>query len=68
VLIRRRTWLLAVAIVCTALPFSFVFGDSGLRFFFLRDAPVASGACFASGAALWVMFALTVRRLRVTGL
>jgi len=68
VLIRRRTWQLAVAILLTALPFSFVFGDNGLRFFFLRDAPVAAGACFAGAAAFWALLAMTVRRLRVTGL
>jgi hypothetical protein len=67
-LLRRRTWLLAAAIFLTLLPLSFVFGDRGLRFFFLRDAPIASAASLACGALSWAMFFVTTRRLRVSGL
>ncbi|MFN8092945.1 MAG: hypothetical protein U0599_12100 [Vicinamibacteria bacterium] len=67
-LLRRRTWLLAWALFFTGLPLSFVFGDAGLRFLMLRDAPVASAASLAVAVVLWVLFARVARRLRVTGL
>jgi hypothetical protein len=67
-LLRRRTWLLALAIVFTALPLSFVFDERGLRFLMLRDAPLASMASWAAAAGLWVGFAAVSRRLKVTGL
>lgn len=67
-LLRRRTWLMAAAIFCSGLPFTIVGGDAGVRFFMLRDAPLASLALISVAAVCWVMFALTVRRLRVTGL
>jgi len=67
-LLRRRSWLLALALLFTGLPLSFVFDDTGLRFLMLRDAPYASGASLVGGAALWVAFSVVVRRLRVTGL
>ncbi len=67
-LLRRRTWLMAAAIVCSGLPFTIVGGDAGVRFFMLRDEPLASMVLVGVAAVCWVMFALTVRRLRVTGL
>ncbi len=67
-LLRRRTWTLALALFFTGLPLSFVFGDSGLRFLLIRDAPALGSASLAVAVALWIAYALTVRRLRVTGL
>ena len=67
-LIRRRMWLLALALFFTTLPLSFVFDDTGLRFLLIRDAPVPGAVFFAAGTALWWAFAVTARRLRVTGL
>ena len=67
-LLRRRTWTLALALFFTGLPLSFVFGDSGLRFLMIRDAPALASASLAAAAALWIAYAVTVRRLRVTGL
>ena len=67
-LLRRRTWLLALALFFTGLPLSFVFGDSGLRFLLIRDAPVLGSASLAAAAALWIAFGITARRLSVSGL
>jgi len=67
-LLRRRTWLLALAVFFSALPLSFQFGDGELRFFMLRDSPQVSAACAAAAVVLWIAFAAVSRRLRVTRL
>lgn len=67
-LLRLRTWLFAWALFFTGLPLSFVFGDEGLRFLMLRDAPLPSAASLAVAVVLWILFARVARRLRVTGL
>jgi anti-sigma factor RsiW len=67
-ILRRRTWLLALALFFTGLPLSFTFDSGGLSFLLIRDAPIPGSLFFATGAALWVAFAVTARRLRVTGL
>ncbi|MEO8369616.1 MAG: hypothetical protein ABI806_10470 [Candidatus Solibacter sp.] len=67
-LLRRRSWLLALALFSSALPLSFSFGEGGLRYFMLRDAPYPSAACLVVAAILWVLFAAVSRRLRVTRL
>ena len=67
-LLRRRSWLLALAILFTGLPVSFVFDGGSLRFFMLRDAPLASSICLVAALGLWIAFGVVTRRLRVTGL
>jgi anti-sigma factor RsiW len=67
-LLRRRTRFLAFALMFTGLPLSFVFDSSGLKFLLLRDAPLLASASLAIATALWIAFAVTARRLRVTGL
>jgi len=67
-LLRRRSWLLAMALLSTGLPLSFVFDKHGLRFFMLRDAPLAASAIWIAAVGLWIGFAVLARRLRVTGL
>jgi anti-sigma factor RsiW len=67
-LVRRRTWTLAFAWLFTGLPLSFVFDSGGFRFLLIRDAPVVAGLSLTIAAVLWTVFALTARRLRVTGL
>jgi anti-sigma factor RsiW len=67
-LLRRRTWLMALALFFTGLPLSFVFDSGRFTFLLIRDAPWAGAASLALGAALWIAFAVTARRLRVTGL
>lgn len=67
-LLQRRAWLLALALLFTGLPGSFVFEDGSLRFLMLRDAPLVSAISLAIALCLWIAFARVVRRLRVTGL
>lgn len=67
-LLRSRSWLLAVALLCTGIPLSFVWDGRGLRFFMLRDAPLISSISLATAVVLWIWFGLVARRLRVTGL
>lgn len=67
-LLRRRTWFLAAAVLCTAMPFAFAFDSTGVTFLLVRDAP-ETGVSFLVGATLfWALFASTARRLRVSGL
>lgn len=67
-LLRRRSWLLALALLFTGLPASFAFDGGGLRFFMLRDAPLMSSISLATALGLWIAFGVVTRRLRVTGL
>ena len=73
-LLRRRSWLLALALLFTGLPLSFSFDasvgalDGRLRFLMLRDEPLVSIASLAIALGLWIAFGLVSRRLRVTGL
>lgn len=70
-LLRRRSWIMGLAIFCTMLPFSvasFEGADRDVTFFMLRDAP-AVAACFAAVAAvLWTLYYRLNQRLRSTGL
>jgi anti-sigma factor RsiW len=67
-LLRRRSWLMALALVFTFLPLSFAFDAGGLRFLMLRDEPLVSIGSIAAAVGLWIAFGLVSRRLRVTGL
>lgn len=67
-LLRRRSWLLGLALFFTGLPLSCSGDSSGLRFLLLRDAPVLAGAAWVVAVTLWLAFAQVARRLRVTGL
>jgi anti-sigma factor RsiW len=67
-LLRRRSWLLAVALLFTGIPLSFAWDGSSLRFFMLRDAPLISSFSLAMAVGLWIAFVVVSRRLRVTGL
>ena len=67
-LLRRRSWLLAVALLFTGMPLSFAWDSSGLRFFMLRDAPLMSSISLVMAVGLWIAFGVVTRRLRVTGL
>lgn len=66
-IIRRRSWVLAFAILSTLLPFSFAFRGSEVTFFMLRDQP-ASALFWLAAAALWVMHIRLTRSLQTAGL
>jgi anti-sigma factor RsiW len=65
--LRRRSWLMALAILCSLAPLSFFSGD-GITWMMLRDAPRSSLCYWMAAAVLWTAFFLTNRRLRSTGL
>ena len=67
-LLRRRTWLMALALFFTGLPLSFGFDSGRFTFLLIRDVPWVGVASLVVGAAFWIAFAVTARRLRVTGL
>ncbi len=67
-LLRRRTRLLAFALLFSGLPLTCAFDQTGVRFLLLRDAPALASASLAVASVLWIAYAVTVRRLRVTGL
>lgn len=67
-LLHRRTWLLAAAVLCSAMPFAFSFDGGGIRFLLVRDAPAVGGVLMVGAFLFWALFASTVRRMRVTGL
>ena len=67
-LLRRRSWLLALALFMTGVPFIFSIDSSGLRYWMLRDAPLMAAVNACSAIALWIAYFRVRRRLRVTGL
>jgi hypothetical protein len=67
-LLRVRTSTLAVAILFTILPLSFVFSGGRVAFFLVRDAPVIAAVWWATAAVMWTWHVAIRRRLRVSGL
>jgi hypothetical protein len=65
--IRRRSWILAVAILFSLLPFSFAFRGGQITFFMLRDQP-GSAVLLLVAAALWLQYSRMTRSLRTAGL
>src|SRR5262245_90582 len=67
-LLKNRTATMAVAIVFTVLPFTFVFDSSGITFLLIRDAPLVGIAWWATAAIMWLWHGMIRRRLRVSNL
>ena len=65
--IQRRTWVMAIAILFTLLPFSFAFRGGEVTFFMLRDQPQSAGLLLGA-AGLWLRYAWLTRSLRTNGL
>jgi hypothetical protein len=65
--IQRQKWLLAIALVLTLFPLSFVASDSGLVFMVLRDRPVLGVASWIGAAILWTQYARIQRRMAASG-
>ena len=55
--LRRRSWLMALAICFSLAPFSFVYSN-GKTWFVLRDAPMSALVYGAFAVALWIAFAV----------
>jgi len=67
-LLKTRTSPLAMAILFTALPFTFAFDASGITFLLIRDATKVGSAWLSTAAVLWGWHVDVRRRLRVSGL
>ncbi len=70
-LLRRRSWLLSLAMACSVLPLSFAFAtgpNGGFSWFMLRDAPGWAGTLWVLAAQFWIFYALTWRKVRTSGL
>jgi hypothetical protein len=67
-LMERQKWSMAVALMLTAFPFSFVFSGSHLTFVLVRDQPMLAALSWCGAAILWIHYFITRRRLRTAGL
>ena len=70
-LLRRRSWIMGLAIFSTLLPFSvgsFDGADRDVTFFMLRDAPAVAASFAAVAVVLWTVYYRLNQRLRSTGL
>jgi anti-sigma factor RsiW len=67
-LMERQKWSMALALMLTAFPLSFVFSGSHLTFLILRDEPVLAAASWVGAVFLWVHYFIVRRRLRRSGL
>lgn len=67
-LLKQRTSTIAVALLFTLLPLSFVFDEGGIRFLILPDHPTIATAWWGTAAVLWLWYLRLRDRLRVSGL
>lgn len=67
-LMERQKWSMALALMLTGFPFSFVFGGGHVTFMLLRDQPLLAAVSWCGAAILWIQYFITRRRLHVAGL
>jgi anti-sigma factor RsiW len=67
-LMERQKWSMALALMLTGAPFSFVFSGGHLGFMIARDQPLLAVAFWIGAAILWIQYFITRRRLRLAGL
>jgi hypothetical protein len=67
-LMERQKWSMAIALMLTGFPLSFVFGDGHLIFMIARDEPLLAAASWLGAAVVWIQYAASRRRLRKAGL
>lgn len=67
-MLERRSWLLALALVFTLFPFSFIFEDGRLTWMMIRDVPRLAVMSLAVSLGFWIALFATNRQLRTTGL
>lgn len=66
-LLRRRSWTMAIAILCTLLPLTSAHLDNGFTFLMFRDVPW-SRALWAVAVVLWLYYVRLHRGARTAGL
>ncbi len=67
-MLTRRSRYLALAMMFTGLPFSFVFAGGSISWMMVRDQPAMASLCWVIALAFWTARFLMNRRLRTTGL
>ena len=66
-LLRRRTWLMASAILFSLWPFSFTFDSHGF-YWAWAQTPLVAVAFLAVAAFLWVLYLRTIRHIKNSGI
>lgn len=66
-LVRRQTWLHALALLFTLIPFSMIIEEGGVRFLMLRDSPRIAAAYWLLAAICWLAYYATKRKLGISG-
>ena len=61
--LRRRSWLMGVALFFSLTPFWFVSTDT-ISWWMLRDAPKSAAIYVSIGAVLWIIYVVERRRSR----
>ena len=61
--LRRRSWLMGLALFFSLTPFWFVSTDT-ISWWMLRDAPKSAAIYVSIGAVLWIIYAVERRRSR----
>jgi anti-sigma factor RsiW len=64
----RLRWLMAVALMFTGFPFSFIFEGRHITFLLLRDSPSLALASWVAAVGFWIAFFSAQRKLRASGL
>jgi len=67
-LMERQKWSMALALMLTVFPLSFVFSGGRLTFLIVRDEPLLAVASWVGAVFLWVHYFIVRRRLRRSGL
>jgi ferric-dicitrate binding protein FerR (iron transport regulator) len=62
--LRRRSWLMALAIFFSLAPFSFFVSDTGRTWWLLRDQPQYAVFYAAVGVMFWILYAVERNRSR----
>ena len=62
--LRRRSWLMALAIFFSLAPFSFFVSDTGQTWWLLRDQPQYAAYYAALGVVFWILYAVERNRSR----
>ncbi|MFZ1084589.1 MAG: hypothetical protein WAN35_06470 [Terracidiphilus sp.] len=67
-LMQRQKWLMTLALMLTAFPFSFVSDEHHLIFMVVRDQPLLAIIAWLGAVIFWILYFAARRRLRIAGL
>jgi hypothetical protein len=67
-MVKARTSTLVLAVLFSALPFTFTFTGGRITFVLFKDEPIIAAAWWGTAAVMWVWHLWVRRRLAVSGL